>query len=95
MCLAVPSKIVEIKNPHSSSTEEENNSTASQAGTSPPELAIVETLGVRREAIIALLDEKVEIGDYVLLHAGFAIRKINLQEALKTIQMHEEAMKIK
>ena len=76
MCLAVPSKIIEIKSRNQ-----------------PGDIAIVETLGVAREAVIALLDEKAEIGDYVLLHAGFAIRKINLQEAQKSLQLHEEIMR--
>jgi len=70
MCLAVPSRIIEIN---------ENN-----------ESALMETLGIKQEAIIALLDEAVEPGDYVLIHAGFAIRKINLKEAAKTLQLHQE-----
>lgn len=36
--------------------------------------AVVDLDGVRREANVAFIDEP-EIGDYVLLHAGFAIRK--------------------
>lgn len=36
--------------------------------------AVVDLNGVRREANVAFIEEP-EVGDYVLLHAGFAIRK--------------------
>lgn len=36
--------------------------------------AIAEIQGVRRKAIVSLINEP-RIGDYVLIHAGFAIRK--------------------
>lgn len=54
------------------------------------ETAQIETLGVRQEVVISLLDESPQEGDYILVHAGFAIRKIDLKEALKTIRLHEE-----
>ncbi len=34
--------------------------------------------------------ENVEVGDYILLHAGFAIQKINESEAEETIRLIEE-----
>ena len=40
------------------------------------ETAIVESNGVKREAIITFI-ENPQIGDYVILHAGFAIQKID------------------
>jgi hydrogenase expression/formation protein HypC len=36
------------------------------------------------------LIENVEIGDYVLLHTGFAIQKINEEEALETLRILNE-----
>jgi hydrogenase expression/formation protein HypC len=45
--------------------------------------AIVESLGVCSEADISLVD--VEPGDFVLVHAGFAIAKVEPDEALETL----------
>ncbi len=42
--------------------------------------AIVDFKGARREVRIDLLDE-VEVGDYVLVHVGFAIQKVEEEEA--------------
>ena len=42
--------------------------------------------GVKREVSLMLLD-KVKVGDYVLLHAGFAISKINTKEAQELLQL--------
>jgi hydrogenase expression/formation protein HypC len=47
-----------------------------------PDLAKVDVSGVRRAINIGLLsDEKVEPGDWVLIHVGFALSKIDEQEA--------------
>jgi hydrogenase expression/formation protein HypC len=37
-----------------------------------------------------MLMEGVEVGDYVLVHAGFAIEKIDKNEAQKTLELLEE-----
>ncbi|MCX6996249.1 MAG: HypC/HybG/HupF family hydrogenase formation chaperone [Kiritimatiellaeota bacterium] len=42
--------------------------------------ALIEVLGVRHAASLALL-EGVQVGDYVLLHAGFALHKWTAPEA--------------
>lgn len=42
--------------------------------------------GVRREANVALLTS-VKKGDYVLIHAGFAIEKVKQAEAKKTLTL--------
>ena len=50
--------------------------------------AIVDVYGARREINLMLMPEKVELGDYVLVHAGFALQKVeqeSAQEALKMI----------
>jgi hydrogenase expression/formation protein HypC len=44
-------------------------------------MALIEVLGAQREVSLLLLDEEVQIGDYVIVHAGFAIRKIHEEEA--------------
>jgi len=47
--------------------------------------------GVEREASLMMLDE-VEVGDYVLIHAGFAIEKIDEKEAQLTLKTLREAL---
>ncbi len=49
------------------------------------EMGIVEVDGVTRQASLMLLDD-VQIGDYVIVHAGFAINKIDEKAALETIE---------
>jgi hydrogenase expression/formation protein HypC len=50
--------------------------------------AIVDVYGARREINLMLMPEEVQLGDYVLVHAGFALQKVeqeSAQEALKMI----------
>jgi len=50
-------------------------------------LATVEVSGVRRAVSIKLLEpEPVAIGDWVLVHVGFALSKIDQDEAAATIE---------
>ena len=48
--------------------------------------AEVDIEGVRRKTSIYLTPEA-KVGDYVLMHAGFAIKVIDLQEARETIDL--------
>ncbi|MGL2889083.1 HypC/HybG/HupF family hydrogenase formation chaperone [Helicobacter pylori] len=68
MCLAIPSKVIAIKN----------------------NVAILETLGVQREASLDLMGESVKVGDYVLLHIGYVMSKIDEKEALESIELYQE-----
>ncbi len=54
--------------------------------------AIVNTMGVRRIVSLELLGEPVREGDWVLIHVGFAISKLNEEEALKTLELFEEIL---
>lgn len=66
MCLAIPSKIVEIEDFR----------------------AVVDVYGARREINLMLMPEEVSVGDFVLVHAGFALQRVGqeaAQEALKVI----------
>ncbi len=47
--------------------------------------------GVLREVNVALVD--VEVGDYVLVHAGYAIQVLDKKEALETISLWNEILK--
>jgi len=50
------------------------------------QMAEVDVLGNRHAASLALIDD-VKIGDYVLLHAGFAITKMSPEEAAETLSL--------
>ena len=52
--------------------------------------AVAEIDGVRREASLMLLGEKVEVGDFVIVHAGFAISKLDEEDARQTLEMMRE-----
>jgi hydrogenase expression/formation protein HypC len=73
MCLAIPGEILEV-------VDEANR------------LARVDVAGVRRNVNIGLLDEDGEgvgPGDWVLIHVGFAISKVDEEEALATRRLLE------
>lgn len=52
-------------------------------------MGIGELGGVKRKVSLILLD-KVKVGEYVLLHAGFAISKIETKEAEELLQLFRE-----
>ncbi|MBI5656693.1 MAG: HypC/HybG/HupF family hydrogenase formation chaperone [Geobacter sp.] len=52
--------------------------------------AVAEIDGVQREASLMLLDEEVAVGDYVIVHAGFAITRLDEEEALETLSIMRE-----
>jgi len=51
--------------------------------------AIAELSGIRREIGLMLLPN-VKVGDYVIVHAGFAIQKIDEEQARQTLRFYEE-----
>ncbi|HIE03154.1 MAG TPA: HypC/HybG/HupF family hydrogenase formation chaperone [Candidatus Latescibacteria bacterium] len=53
------------------------------------DMGVAELWGVRREVGLHLLED-VEVGDYVLVHAGFAIEKVDPGEAERTLEMLSE-----
>jgi hydrogenase expression/formation protein HypC len=73
MCLAIPGQVVEV-------VDEGNR------------LAKVDVAGVQRTVNIGLLDEQdegAEPGDWVLIHVGFAISKVDEEEARATLNLLE------
>jgi hydrogenase expression/formation protein HypC len=73
MCLGIPGQIVEI-------VDEENH------------IAKAEVSGVRRNVNIGLLaegEEAVGVGDWVLIHVGFGMSKIDEEEARQTREFLE------
>jgi hydrogenase expression/formation protein HypC len=53
-------------------------------------IAILDVDGVRREASL-LLQEDARVGDYVIVHAGFVIHKIDETAAMQTLEILREA----
>lgn len=73
MCLGIPGQVVEF-------VDETND------------IAKVDVGGVRRNVNVALLrssDEGIDLGDWVLIHVGFALSKIDEEEAAATISFLE------
>ncbi len=52
----------------------------------------VDITGVIREADSSLLDEPLNIGDYVLVHTGFCISKLDKKEALEDLKLWDEIL---
>ncbi|MDP9457205.1 MAG: HypC/HybG/HupF family hydrogenase formation chaperone [Actinomycetota bacterium] len=74
MCLGIPGRIVEILDEDSM-------------------LAKADVGGVRRNVNIGLVhheDERVEVGDWILIHVGFAMSRIDEEEAHNTLRFLEE-----
>jgi len=49
--------------------------------------AIVDVYGAQRAISLLLMEEDVNIGDYVLVHAGFAIQKVQEEYAKETLEL--------
>jgi hydrogenase expression/formation protein HypC len=74
MCLAIPAQIVEFLDPERM-------------------LARVDISGLRRVVNVALLSggpDAVDVGDWVLVHVGFAIAQVDEREALETRRLLEQ-----
>jgi hydrogenase expression/formation protein HypC len=73
MCLGIPGQIVELVDPGH-------------------HIAKADVSGVRRNVNVGLLSEgpdKVDVGDWVLIHVGFAMSKIDEEEAQQTREFLE------
>ena len=53
------------------------------------ETAVVELGGIRKSISTALLDE-VAVGDYVIVHVGYALERLNVAEAEETLRLFAE-----
>ncbi len=53
-------------------------------------LATVDVFGARREISMLLMPEEAQVGDYVLVHAGFAIQKVDEAVALESMKLIRE-----
>ena len=66
MCLAIPMRVTEIKDDDDMST---------------PQVAVVDVGGIQKEVRLDIVDRRPAVGDYVIVHAGFAIHTLDKDEA--------------
>lgn len=45
-----------------------------------------------RDISLDIVDQEVTVGDYVIIHAGFAIHKVDEDEAKKSLELFQELM---
>lgn len=57
------------------------------------DMATVSVGGTEYSASLQII-ENVEVGDYILLHTGFAIQKLDIQEAEATLKVFEEFIEL-
>jgi len=55
----------------------------------PHEMARIDLAGVTKEVSLALVDD-VAVGDYVIVHVGFALSKLDPEEAARTLALFAE-----
>lgn len=55
----------------------------------PDDLAMVQLGGVTKEISLALVED-VAVGDYVIVHVGYALSKVDPDEAAKTLALFAE-----
>ncbi|PIT01367.1 hydrogenase assembly protein HupF [Bradyrhizobium nitroreducens] len=55
----------------------------------PDEMAIVSIDGVSKEISVALIED-LAVGDYVIIHVGYALTKIDPEEARRTLELLRE-----
>jgi hydrogenase expression/formation protein HypC len=53
-------------------------------------MGVVDFGGVRRETCLVYVEDEVSLGDYVIVHAGFAISKLDEEEAKRTLELLQE-----
>ena len=54
--------------------------------------AVVDVSGARRAISLLLMEDKINVGDYILVHAGFAIRKLDEDYAKETIELFNKIL---
>jgi hydrogenase expression/formation protein HypC len=54
--------------------------------------ATVDFFGVRKELRLDIVDEPVQVGDYVLNHVGYAIRRIPPEEVQETLALFDQLL---
>jgi len=56
-------------------------------------IATLDTMGIERSASLELMEEgSVNVGDYVLLHIGFVMNKIDEEDAMESLKVYREIL---
>ncbi len=76
MCLAIPMRVIEVKGVSDDLLN--------------PQIATVETDGIRKEIRLDLVDKLPEIGDYLIIHAGFAVNCLDAENAEINLRLLRE-----
>lgn len=76
MCLAIPMRVVKVEGDPSDFTTNQ--------------IATVDADGIQREIRLDIVDRWPDIGDYLIIHAGFAIHSLVEEEALKNLELLRE-----
>jgi len=53
-------------------------------------IATVDTMGMQRKVSLDLMADPCQLGDYVLIHVGYAMNVIDEADALESIKVYEE-----
>ena len=54
-------------------------------------IGMAESSGIKRQVVLDLIEDP-KVGDYVLIHAGFAIQKLDEKEAIETLGFLKEVL---
>jgi hydrogenase expression/formation protein HypC len=76
MCLAIPMQVVEIRGDVDDFLAEQ--------------VAVVDADGIRRETRLDIVDRWPQVGDYLIIHAGFAIHTLDPTEAEINLKLMRE-----
>ena len=76
MCLAVPMKVIEIRGESSDFLSDQ--------------IAVVDMDGIRKETRLDIVDRWPELGDFLIIHAGFAIHTLDPAEAEINLRLMQE-----
>ncbi len=57
-------------------------------------MATVEAFGVKREVTLDLISEDIKVGDYILIHVGYAMSKIDEKAALESLKVYEQMLEV-
>lgn len=53
-------------------------------------MGVVDFGGVRQEVCLAYVEDEIAVGDYVVVHVGFALSRVDEDEALRTLEILRE-----
>jgi hydrogenase expression/formation protein HypC len=57
-------------------------------------IAEVEVGGVTNQVRLDIIDEPPQVGDFVIVHAGFALRRLDREEGLETLKLFQEGLNL-